>query len=246
MVILVIYGVYGVSGMDDTFSVTTYFGLSASVLGTLVAAPILFALEGENGIDRQSRVSRISGGGSRVKTSPFALTLPNLTDANRLAVAVAATFGVFVLASFYVIFLRGSVLFPSVATSHTDLFLKVKGSSTLAQLAQQTVSHNLPLKVSARMAGSGFWTAPNPLGPVIHLAGLACALPSVFLLVSQIWSRDQVAMGQIIVALPLNLIPLLFCRGIPSVPAAAFVGTVCGFVQVVELHRSTRQSQMRM
>ena len=232
--------------MDDTFAVTTFFGVSASVLGTFVAAPILFALEGENGIDRQSRLSRISGGGSRSKSSAFGLTLSNLTDANRFAVAVAATVGIFTLASFYAIFLRGSFLFPSVATSHTDLFLKVSGSSNLAQLAQQTVSHSLSLKMSARMAGSGFWTAPNPLGPLIHLAGLACALPSVLLLLSQTWSGNQVAIAQIIMVLPLNLIPLLFCRGIPTVPAAAVVGTVGGLIQLADQRRSTRRSQMRM
>jgi hypothetical protein len=246
LVIFVLYGVYGVSGMDDTFAVTTLFGVSASVLGTFLAAPMLLALEGEGGSDRQSRASRISTSSSRLRSSTFSLTLPNLTDANRLAAAVGATVGIFVLASLYAIFLRGSFLFGSVASSHTDLYSKVKGSSTLAQLAQQAASHSLSLKVSARMAGSGFWTAPNPLGPLINLAGLACAIPSDFLIVSQMWSGVRMATAQILVALPLNLIPILFCQGIPTIPAAAFIGTMGGLVQLFQLHQSSRRSQMRI
>lgn len=246
LIIVVLYGGYGVSGMDDTFAVTTFFGVSASVIGTFFAAPMLLALEGESGSDRQSRVSRISSGSSRSPSSAFALTLPNLSDANHLAPPIAATVGIFVLASLYAIFFRGSMLFGSVATSHTDLYSKVKEAGTLAQLAQQSVSYSLSLKVSARMAGSGFWTASNPLGPLIHLAGLACSIPSTFLLVSQTWYGVRVAAAQVIVTLPLNLIPLCFCQGIPSIPGVAVVGTFGGMVQLLQHYRIGRLSKMRI
>lgn len=247
--VVVLYGRYGVSGMDETFTVTTIVGIPASVLGTFLVAPMLLALEGEMGSERRSRVSRISAGGSRPPTSTIGLTLPNLTASNRFAPAVAASFSVLFLAGLYAIFLRGSFLFASsVATSHHDLFSKVtgKGSDSLAQLAQRSVSHSLSLVVSARMAGSGFWTASSPLGPLIHLGGLVATVPSTFLLLSQMWSGLKVPKSQVIAALPVNLIPLLFCRGIPAIPAAALVGSVGGVLQILNLHRSDRRSQMRI
>lgn len=245
--IIVLYGRYGVSGMDNTFAVTTLFGVSASVFGTFLLAPMLLALEGESATDRRSRVSRVSAGSSRTVTSRLSLNLPKLNDENRLAPAIFATVCIFMIASLYAILLRGSFfLGSSVATSHTDLYTKVKGSSTLSELAQQSVSHTLSLKVSARLAGSGFWTASNPLGPLIHLAALVCMMPSAFLLLSQVWSGVRVANAQVLVALPLNFIPLVFCRGVPTIPAAALVGTFGGVAQLLRDYRTNRRSQMNI
>jgi hypothetical protein len=249
--ILVLYGRYGVSGMDDTFTVTTVLGVPASVLGTFLVAPMLLALEGESSSERRSRVSRISAGGSRPPASTIGLPLPNLSASNRFAPPVAATFLVFFVAALYAIFLRGSFLFGSVSTSHYDhydLISKVSGgnSAKLAKLAQRSVSHSLSLVVSARLAGSGFWTASNPLGPLIHLGGLVATVPSVFVLLSHMWRGLKVPKSQVIVALPVNLIPLLFCRGVPAIRAAAMVGSIGGLLQLLNMHRSDRRSQMRI
>ncbi len=244
--ILVLYGRYGVSGMDDTFAVTTVFGVPVSILGTFLVAPMLLALEGESRGERPSRVSRISTGSSKPPARTIGLTLHQLSASNRFAPPVAATFAVFVLAGLYAIFLRGSFLFPSVATSHRDLFMKVKGSDTLAQLAQRSMTHSVSLKIAARMAGSSVWTASNPLGPLIHLGGLVATAPSIVLVISQMWTGSKAAKAQVIVCLPVNLIPLLFCRGIPPIPAAASVGAIGGLLQVFYVHRSDRRSQMRI
>jgi hypothetical protein len=245
--ILVLYGRYGVSGMDNTFAVTTVLGVPASVIGTFLVSPLLLALEGETGGERRSRVSRISTGSSKAPSSTVGLTLSSLSDSNRLGPPIAGTVAVLYLAGLYAIFLRGSFLFgSSVATSHSDLFAKVNGKDPLAQLAQRSVSHSLSLVVSARMAGSGFWTASNPLGPLIHLGGLVATVPSLYLLLSQVWTGIKAPKPQVIVTLPANLIPLLFCRGISAIPAAALVGFVGGLLQLLHLQRSDRRSQMRI
>jgi len=245
LVIVVLYGVYGVSGIDDSLGVTSFFGIPASVLGTFLVSPLLLALEGESGTDRQTRVSRISPGSSRPRSSTIALTLPNLTDANRLAGVIAGTVGVFTVASLYSIFLRGSFLSGNVMANQADLFSKITESKVLAQLVRHSLSHSMLLSMAARMAGSGFWTSNNLIGPLIHLGGLACTIPSVLLLLTQMWSGVQVKTATIIFSLPLNLIPLFFCRGIPSIPAAAFVGTIGALFQLVQQRRSTRRSQIR-
>lgn len=245
--ILLLYGRYGVSGMDSNFAVTTLMGVPVSIISTFMVAPMLLSLEGETGGERRSRLSRISAGGSKPPIPSIGLTLPTLSDSNRLAPLLAATVAVFYVASLYAIFLRGSILFrSSVVSSHSELFSKVKGSDTLANLAQRSVSHSLSLVVSARMAGSGFWTASNPLGPLIHLGGLIATVPSLYLLLSQSWSGVKAPKPQVIVALPVNLIPLLFCRGIPAIPAVALVGLLGGLLQLLNLYRTSRRSQMRI
>jgi hypothetical protein len=244
--IIVLYGRYGVSGMDDTFTVSTIFGVPVSVLGTLLMAPILLALEGESRSERSSRVSRISSGSSKPPARTMGVTLSQLTDSNRFAPPVAATFAVFILAGLYAILLRGSFLFPAVATSHRDLFFKTKANDALSQMAQRSLTHTSSIKVAARMAGSGFWTASNPVGPLIHLGGVVATVPSAMLVVSHMWSGSKVSKAQLILCLPVNLIPLLFCRGIPTIPAAAMVGTLGSLAQLFLAQQSERRSQMRI
>jgi hypothetical protein len=248
--IVILYGRFGVAGLDQAFDVTTILGMPASVFGTFIIAPMLLALEGEVSNERRSRVSRI---GHTTNAKPprktIGLPLEKLSLSNRFAPLVMGTLIVFSTATLYAIFLRGSFLFGgAVATSHLDVFSKVvgKNTDTLAQMAQLSISHSQALVVSARMAGSGFWTSGNPLGPLLHLCGLAATVPSGFLLVSQMWSGSSVPKSQVVIALPLNSIPLLFCRGVPTIPVAAIIGTVGGLIQLLNLQRSDRRSHMRI
>lgn len=242
--ILVLYGCFGVSGMDYTLSVTLVLGAPVSIPGTFLLAPMLLGLEGESQQERRSRVSRIAATNGQTASSGMLLTLKTLRSSNRLAPLVGATCLVFFLAGFYSIFLRGSFLFGSfVVASHSDVFSKTVG---LGNLAQQSISSSRTLIIAARMAGGGFWTASNPLGPLVHLGGLVATVPNTFWLVSYLWTGATVPAPQIIACLPLNLIPILFCRSIPVIPAAAVIGAVGGLFQVLNLYHSTRKSQMRI
>jgi hypothetical protein len=249
LAIIVLYGRYGVAGLDQAFDVTTIMGMPASVFGTFLIAPILLALEGEASGDRRSRVSRISATNAKQPKKTMGVTLTKLSASNRFAPVVAGTFLVFFTATIYTILLRGSFLFPgSAAKSHVDVFSNVFGKKTdfLATMAEKSVSHSEALVMSARLAGSGLWTSSNPLGPLIHLGGLVAAAPSAFLLVSQLWSAAQVPKAQVILALPLNSIPLLLCRGTPTLRAAALLGVLGGLFQLLNLRNSDRRSHMRI
>merc|ERR1712110_1222457 len=46
--IIILYGRYGVAGMDDNYDVTHVLGLPASIVGTVALSPLLLALEGES------------------------------------------------------------------------------------------------------------------------------------------------------------------------------------------------------
>lgn len=246
---IVLYGRYGVAGLDQNFAATIVLGVPVSILGTFLLAPILLGLQGESSKERRSRVSRITANNSNPTTSSLGLVLKSLTNANRFAPLVGATVLVFFLSALYTIFLRGMPLLgASIPTSHEDFLSKLIGAKkdALSELAQKSISHSSSLVISARLSGSGFWTAGNPLGPLINLGGLVATTPGLYALLSNMWTGVKVPKPQVLVALPLNLIPLLFCRGLPAVPATAFIASVGGLVQLFDLHRSGRRSQMRI
>jgi hypothetical protein len=209
---------------------------------------MLLALEGEVSNDRPSRVSRFSTNNAKPPKKTMGLTLKKLSASNRLVPLIVRSLLVFLTATLYAIFLRGSFLFGStVAKSHVDVFSNVFGKKdALAAMAEKAISQSQALVVSARLAGSGFWTSVNILGPLIHLGGLAAAVPSAFLLVSQMWSGANVPKAQVVFALPLNSFPLLLCRGIPSLRAASLIGFVGGIFQLIILQQSDRRSHMRI
>jgi hypothetical protein len=94
--------------------------------------------------------------------------------------------------------------------------------------------------------GSGFWTSDSLFGPLLHLGGIVAVLPTLYLLYQKRWQGQPVPASQITLALPLNAIPLLLCRGIPSLQAAALVAIVGGLMQVLNLKNADRQSKMRI
>lgn len=247
--LVVLYGRFGVAGLDSNFALSTLAGVPSSVIGTVALAPILLALEGET--TSRSRGARAVI--SHKVTPSFAwLALPQLTRINRWFPLFAGTVGVFLCASLYSILLRGSGIFSfygvSAAWTHEDIFASEVGSlavsgqaSNLSALAEFAISRNAALTTSARLAGSGFWTAASVFAPLMHLAGVAAMLPSLSLLFSQFWLGATVASSQVTFCLPLNAIPVLLCRGIPSLRAAAIL-IVSGAVMQLLLRRQSEQA----
>jgi hypothetical protein len=164
---------------------------------------------------------------------------------------------VFLLASMYAIFLRGSGIFdfvggPAVARSHKDVFTNVYGGEQankqhdLATLAELAISHSNALKASAKLAGSGFWTADSLLGPLLQVAGLLSILPSLYLLTRQSWFSKAVPLTSVVFALPLHAIPLVLCRGISSLRCAALLNLVASILQALHLRQVDQEFKMRI
>jgi hypothetical protein len=231
------------------------FSAQASVLGTFLTSLILLALEGEIAAPKRGKIQRLAGS-TRGPAPSFGVTFSALGPSNALAPPITATVVLLTCASVYTIFLRGSgSLLPTAPTSARDVFAGVHGTEGLAAMAaadelaaivEKNIMHSQAIAISAKLAGSGFWTADSFVGPLLHLGGLVATLPSLYLLVTHMWANERIATSKIILTAPLNLIPLLLCRGIPTLQAAALIGLVGGGVQFFQLQRSNRQSKMRI
>mmetsp|Transcript_6908 Transcript_6908/g.19352 ORF Transcript_6908/g.19352 Transcript_6908/m.19352 type:complete len:1330 (+) Transcript_6908:188-4177(+) len=252
--ICMLYGRYGVAGLDENYDVTHVLGLPASIVGTLAMSLFLLALEGESSGPDRSRMKRVSSHSTKPTKSLVGVTFANLTSSNWWVPPVAGTAAVFVVASLFAILLRGAGFLSifgagDVARSHEDVFSNVFGDKKthdLATLAEKAVSHVKALATSAKLAGAGFWTAKDWLGPILHLVGITAVLPSLFLLVAQGWSPTSSLSSFVPLCIPLNLIPMVLSRGIPSLLAGAALGLVGGLVQVVTNRSAAHNSKMRI
>jgi len=253
--LVILFGRYGVAGMDFNYDVTTIMGLPASVFGTLAIMPVLMALEGES--SKANRTTRVTSS-TKVAKSSLGINMARLTAANSWVVLVVATASVFILASFYAIGLRGAGLgnllgFGKVAKSHEDIFANIFGTSDgkedehdLAALAERAISHSQALATSAKLAASGFWTSASFLGPFWHLLGLGAVLPSLGLLVQGKWLGMRFPSSTVVMFLPAQLLPIFLCRGVPTLQAAAAVSCLGGLMQWSVHHQADYQSKMSM
>jgi hypothetical protein len=249
-----IFGRYGVSGLDANYSMSSFLGIPASVLGSIVVSPILLFLESErSSLSRHHATVTTS---TKLDRSALRLNLAHLTRRNRWFPLFMGTVFVFLCSSLYVVLLRGSgvesILGGAVANSPVDIFRSITGSSSsprgspdqLAILAKASISHSTALKTAANLAASGFWTAGSFFGPVLHLAGVLATLPSLYLLTIQIWLGKVVPSSQITLGLPLNIVPIVLCRGIPSLIAAAVLTASASAVQLLVRRQIEHNSQM--
>lgn len=248
--VVILYGRFGVAGLDHNFGVAVVIGVPASLFGTVCIAPILLGLEGESSSsDRRSRVSRVSAGATKPSKISMGIPLNNLNGSNRFVPVVAGIVYVFYIAGLYSIFIRGSILLgTAVPTSHADVIASIVGRNrdVLASMAEKATSYSEALVISARLAGSGFWTSSNILGPLIHLVGLVATIPSIYLLFSQMWSGVATSKAQVLFAVPFNIFTLLFCKGTPTLQAVALIGMVGGLLQLFVLQQHGRRSHMRI
>lgn len=256
--ISVLYGRYGAAGMDVNYDVTTVFGIPASIFGTFVLSILLLALEGESADGENRRTKRVSSQSKKPtkSESSIGLVLENLSASNMWVPPVAGTALILILASLYVVFLRGAGFVSwmdgsTAARSHEEVFSKVFGNNKdehdLATLAERAMLHAKALATSSKLAGAGFWTARGMLGPILHLVGIASVLPSLYWLVVQGWGKTLKKLSSLaILCLPLNAIPLVVSRGIPSLQAAAILGLVGSAIQFLLHRRQVYNSKMRI
>eukprot|EP00978_Attheya_sp_CCMP212_P021168 scaffold61530_cov51-Attheya_sp.AAC.3 len=247
--------------IDTSSGINTVFGIAPSVFGTFLVAPILLVLEGENSERKRTYRLTTSQKGS---ASAVALNLSTLTRANRFGPSIASAALVLVCASLYAIFFRGcgwlqaaGATSGKVMTNHEEVFKGIFGEASrttagifsgedAASMAQKSLLQNEAVKTAARLAGSSIWTSESITGPLLHMGGLVAVIPGLGMLITQLWHDKKQSAVTVSMLLPLNLIPLLLCKGIPSLRAAAVLGLVGGIVQVLNLRQSEWVGKMRI
>ena len=235
-------------------------------MGTLAAALVLLLLEGET-TEQSRRTYRMSA--PRKTISSIGFNLPSLTKANRFAPVFAGTALVFICSSLYTILLRGCWLFPFVAgqgadlagatgvyKSHEDVFASVYGFSSrttdvkaeddVASMAKKNLFHSKAVVTAAKLAGSGFWTAGHLFGPILHLAGVVSIIPNLYFMLSFMWTGKKQSSTKILAFLPLTFLPLIMCRGIPSLWVGALLSFSGGIIQLSQTRQSEHASHMRI
>eukprot|EP00980_Cylindrotheca_fusiformis_P021365 scaffold8240_cov133-Cylindrotheca_fusiformis.AAC.10 len=242
---MLVYGRFGVAGVDHGSDVTSFFGVPASVFGTLLTAPMLLLLEGETSQERRSRVSRIAGATPKGNRKTLGINFQNLNSSNRFVPVVVAAVFVFFMASLYTVLVRGSFLSgAAVAEGSGDVLYATPDK--LSAMARDSTSQSQALVMSARLADASIWTSNSIIGPIIHLCGILATVPSIFLLIADVWSGTNVPTAQIYLALPLNAIPVFFCKGTPTLRAAALIGCAGAIWQVTGMKEGRHRSNLRM
>jgi len=240
---VLIYGRFGVAGVDHVSDVRALYGIPAPVLGTFFVSPIMLLLDGETSFERRSRVSRISGTNAKATNKSIGINFPNLTRSNQFVPPIVASVFVFFAASLYTIFLRG---FSSSGGPEKSNEETLAAAGTLISMAQRTISHNKAMAFASRLADASLWTSTTIMGPIIHICGLLATIPSLHLLVSGMWYGKNVPKAQVTLFLPLNIIAIFFCTGTPTLRAVGVICTVGGVMQIMELSDRGHRSQMRM
>lgn len=243
--IIVCFGTFGVAGLVDEFDVQSIFGIPNSIIGTFALAPVLLLLEGESFLGgRRASVTT----SQKRRNSSLRLNLPQLNSFNNWFPPIFGTLIILLVVSLYTVLLRGIIGGSGITMSNEGAIIASKTSADqgLAILAQKASSYNVVLTASKRLAGSGFWTANNPLGPIIHLTGIVSCVPTLFLLVRKWWLDSTIPSSQISLCMPLNAIPLLVCWRIPSLKIAALVNLFAAIHQYRTQIRDERIARMEM
>uniref|UniRef100_A0A7S1GPA0 Uncharacterized protein n=1 Tax=Cyclophora tenuis TaxID=216820 RepID=A0A7S1GPA0_CYCTE len=247
--IVILFGRYGVAGLDANYSVTAILGIPAPVVGTLALSVILVAVEGETSGTQRGR-QRV-GRSTKPAATSFGITFKDLSLSNWLTLPMLSIAVVFVVASLYTILIRGCGL-SQVATNHGHVFDAIYSNrdpvdEDLAALAEKNMIHSQALVTSARLASSSFWTAKGPLGPALQVAGLVATLPSLYFILSQMWKGGESG-GRTTLTLfvPMNLFPVIVCKGNPCLRALSALCLVVGLLQVMNMQSRDHRSKMRI
>jgi hypothetical protein len=256
LAILCIYGQFGLAGIGVVSG--TLLGIPVSIIGTFAAAPILLFLEGEAGETISNRRTYNIATSSGRSLPTFGINLQSLTRSNRFSPPLVGTVSVLLVSSIHAVLFRGcgwlswGIFNRSKNTedifSNVYSFLnKVTGAKQKEDVVNRTnVLQSKAVASAAKLAAASVWTSHSFMSPMLHLVGIASVVPSLYLLVSGSWSSKEQPASRILTLLPLNLVPLFICRGIPSLWAAAVVGIVGGVLQAISSRRRNYVSHMRM
>jgi hypothetical protein len=187
------------------------------------------------------------------------LTLPQLTTANRWFPLFAGNVMVFLCVSLYATLLRGldlsSLLGISATQTNEDLYtglLALNGNTeedkVVGALLYQLIEKGMiaSMITSGHLSSISFWTSKFIIFPILNLIGIVCVIPCFYLLVKQYWWNETVTSGQVSWALPLNVLSLLICGGLPTLMAATLMILGCSIMQFTVRQRSEYATKMRI
>ena len=253
---IILYGRNGIAGLEPSFDVSTFLGIPLSVVGTILLSSILLALDGES----TSSSSRGRGGGRatvtasvRIRNTFWRLNLHQLGRNSQWFPMFAGSFTIFMLATNYAIFVRGSGLmslfdftvYPSHDATFVSTIYDTEGENDIiSTLVRNALAESLDMSV--HLDRTSFWTSPNGLGPALHFLGSLSVIPSFILLLKHYWWNKTNSTYQITAGIPLNAIPIVLCRNIPSLTAAAILTLLCSIMQLIGKKQSEHASRMRI
>ncbi len=241
-------GRLGAAGLDAELGVTVVMGIPASLFGIICVSPILLALEGEGSAEGSSRAPRMLGR-TKKSTKVLGITMKNLNGSNQFVPPIAATMIVFYSVGLFTIFLRGAPFLGSTfsleGAGDTLTGILRKNKDILGVLAEKATQHSRSYLISSHLEGSGIWTASSMAGPVLHAAGLVATIPSAYFLLTESWYGIKTPRAQILFALPLNILPVLFCKGTPTIRALGIILLLAGLMQISSSRNNNKRSHMR-
>ena len=87
----------------------------------------------------------------------------------------------------------------------------------MVQIVRRSIS-----KSAAALQSSGIWTSTSIGGPVMHIIGLCCTIPSLQTLISS-WQGKKEVNKNTSLMLPLNVFAVILGQGIPSLIAMSII-----------------------
>ena len=117
----------------------------------------------------------------------------------------------------------------------------------------------------SKLAASGFWTTTiktssllssssssvnyhNNYGPMLHIIGLICIIPNLYLLFLYYWKSNtsNTTLRNILLLLPLNVFPLFVCNGIATLKTLSFLCIVCSMYQYFDMKYVYWKNKMKI
>lgn len=248
--VAILFGRCGLAGIGAQFEIQQVFGLPSAIIGTFFISNLLLLLEGEPVSERVRGSSRASQSGTGAMS---AFSFQKLSRNNWWAPVYFGNALVMLLASAYAIFLRGAWFLNYLGAEQKspkallgDLFdLGHEGVKvSLENPAGRSFGALGPL--STRLHNASFWTADNIMYPMMYLLALLAVLPSIGLLFAKTMNGMTVSITHVTLALPLSLIPVACCRGLPSLQIAGVMALLGGLFQAVQQKRANNDSMMRI
>ena len=141
-------------------------------------------------------------------------------------ICIFGTLSIFISMSLYAILIRGLLGQDHVHTDISGMKMKADESiHNLAILAERYMTHRENAVFASRLAACGFWTSDQKLAPLKHLAGLVLGPVTT-------WYTSYTDLFQAKNTVPsmyhwggllFNTMVVIFCKGIPSLSAAALL-----------------------
>ena len=178
--------------------------------------------------------------------------MKNLQTSNALVPPIIGTIMVFYMVGLYTIFLRGLPFLGSQfnlkgpAADETLSDIIAKEADAFGKMAHTAILDSRAYSITTNLEASSFWTSKGVNWPMLHAGGLVATIPSAYFLLSESWYGIKRSKAVIFFFLPLNVFPVLFCKGTPSIRALGVMLLLGGLVQLGSSRQKGNRAQMRI